>query len=66
MPTDAPPPATTIRIPVPAKEEVLAVAASKQGATLQLGLASFKLRRHEAMAIADALVDACEHYATTG
>ena len=51
-----------VRIPVPAKDETISVSASRQGATFQLGTAAFKLRRSEALAIADALVDACEHY----
>ena len=54
---------STIRFKVPAREEVISVAASRKGATLQLGAGSYKLTRDEAVAIADALVDAAEAYA---
>lgn len=53
----------TVRVPVPAKEETISVAASKQGATIQVGVAAYKLRRSEALALADALVDCTEFFA---
>lgn len=55
-------PSTTFQLTPSKSEHPFSVKPAAHGVTLQLAHGAYRLGREQALAIADAIVDACEHY----